>query len=107
MWNEMITVNYMMHVWSIDTICDILAMENLHNIWIVSQDMNPHECPQWLPIPFQCTEAVFQIQLKMYVICCVYGSGHEGGPVLLPGFAIIWLQNQVSRQAHLCDLTQM
>ena len=33
------------------------------------------------------------------------GSGHEGGLVLLPGFAIKWQQNQVTRQAHLPDLT--
>ena len=37
----------------------------------------------------------------------IYGSGHEGGPVLLPGFAIIWWQNQVTRQAHLRDLTHI
>ena len=36
-----------------------------------------------------------------------YGSGHEGGAVLLPGFAIIWWQNQVTRQLHLGDLTHM
>ena len=36
---------------------------------------------------------------------CIYGSGHEGAPILLPGFAIKWQQNQVTRQAHLHDLT--
>ena len=36
-----------------------------------------------------------------------YGSGHEGAPLLLPGFAIKWQQNQVPRQAHLCDLTHI
>ena len=33
-----------------------------------------------------------------------YGSGHEGGAVLLPGFAITWQQNQVTRQSHIRDL---
>ena len=36
-----------------------------------------------------------------------YGSGHGGVTVLLPGFAISWLQNQVTRQPHLCDMTHM
>ena len=35
------------------------------------------------------------------------GSGHEGGPVLLPGFAIKWYQNQVTRQTHLQDRTNI
>ena len=35
------------------------------------------------------------------------GSGHESAPVLLPGFAIIWQQNQVTRRVHLCDFTQI
>ena len=35
------------------------------------------------------------------------GSGHEGAAVLLPGFAISWWQNQVTRQPHLRDLTQI
>ena len=34
-------------------------------------------------------------------------SGHEGAAVLLPGFAIIWKQNQVTKQPHLRDLTQL
>ena len=34
-------------------------------------------------------------------------SGHESAPVLLPGFAIIWQQNQVTRQVQLCDFTQI
>ena len=29
-----------------------------------------------------------------------YGSGHEGQPILLPSFAIIWWQNQAARQAY-------
>ena len=36
-----------------------------------------------------------------------YGSGHEGVAVLLPGFAINWQQNQVTRQPHLHDLTHI
>ena len=36
-----------------------------------------------------------------------YVSGHEGAPALLPGFAIKWKQNQVTRQVHLCDLSHM
>ena len=36
-----------------------------------------------------------------------YGSSHEGAAVLLPGFAIIWYQNQVTRQPHLGDLTHI
>ena len=31
----------------------------------------------------------------------------KGLTVLLPGFAIIWQQNQVTRQPHLCDLTHI
>ena len=34
-----------------------------------------------------------------------YGSGHETVAVLLPGFAIKWLQNQVTRQPQFRDLT--
>ena len=37
----------------------------------------------------------------------VYGSGHKGAAVLLPGFALSWLQNQVKRQPYLHDLTHM
>ena len=33
-----------------------------------------------------------------------HGSGHEGGTVLLPGFATKWQQNQVTRQPHIRDL---
>ena len=36
-----------------------------------------------------------------------HGSGREGTVVLLPGFAIIWQQNQVTRQLHLRDMTHM
>ena len=35
------------------------------------------------------------------------GSGHEGAAVMLPGFAIKWYQNRVTRQPHLRDLTQI
>ena len=37
-----------------------------------------------------------------------YGSGHGTAAVLLPGFAITWLQNQVTRQPqfHIDDLVQ-
>ena len=35
------------------------------------------------------------------------GQVTEGVPVLLPGFAIKWWQNQVTRQTHLRDLTHM
>ena len=38
---------------------------------------------------------------------CSYGSGHEGAAILLPGFAIKWKQNQVTRQPHFRDLTHM
>ena len=37
----------------------------------------------------------------------VYGSGHEGASILLPGFAIKWQQNKVTTQPHLRDLTHM
>ena len=36
-----------------------------------------------------------------------YGSGHETATVLLPGFAINWQQNQVTRQPQFLDLTHM
>ena len=36
-----------------------------------------------------------------------YGSGHEGAPVLLPGFATDGQQNQMTRQANLRDLTRV
>ena len=35
------------------------------------------------------------------------GSGHETMAVLLPGFAINWEQNQVTRQPQFRDLTQL
>ena len=35
------------------------------------------------------------------------GSGHRTVTVLLPGFAINWQQNQVTRQPHLCDWTHI
>ena len=44
---------------------------------------------------------------KDQVLKCSYGSDHKGGPVLLPGFAITWQQNQVTRQVHLPGLTHM
>ena len=34
-------------------------------------------------------------------------SGHRDAAVLLPGFAITWKQNQVARQLHLHNLTQI
>ena len=37
----------------------------------------------------------------------IYGSGHGTVAVLLPGFAINWLQNQVTRQPQFRDLTHM
>ena len=37
----------------------------------------------------------------------INGPGHEGAAVFLPGFAIIWLQNQVTRQRQLHDLTHI
>ena len=37
----------------------------------------------------------------------VMRSGHEGGPILVPGFAIIWKQNQVTRQVRRRDLAQL
>ena len=37
----------------------------------------------------------------------VYVSGQEGAAVLLPDFALKWQQNQVTRQPHLRDLTQI
>ena len=43
----------------------------------------------------------------MMACCWIYGPGHKCVPVLLPGFAIKWYQNQVTRQAHLRDLTHM
>ena len=47
----------------------------------------------------------------IYIFTCPglsvgYGSGHEGAPDLFC-FAIKWKQNQVTRQAHLDDLTHM
>ena len=36
-----------------------------------------------------------------------YGSGHRTVAVLLPGFAINWLQNQVTRQLQFHDLTHI
>ena len=42
-----------------------------------------------------------------YAVIPEYGSGHEGAAVLLPDFAISWLQNQVTRQPHIRDLTHM
>ena len=36
-----------------------------------------------------------------------YRSGHKTVAVLLPGFAINWYQNQVTRELHLRDLTHM
>ena len=52
------------------------------------------------------------ISLKFVPKCLInnipaYGSDHEGASVLLPGSAIKWEQNQVTRQAHLRDLTHM
>ena len=35
---------------------------------------------------------------------CGYESGHRGVAVLLPGFAIIWQQYQVTKQPYLCGL---
>ena len=40
-------------------------------------------------------------------LVAVYGSGHEGAAVLLPGFAINWQQNQATRQLHFHDLTHI
>ena len=37
----------------------------------------------------------------------VYGLGHEIVAVLLPGFAINWQQNQVTRKPQFRDLTHM
>ena len=37
----------------------------------------------------------------------VYGSGHETVAALLPGFAINWLQNQVTRQPQFRELTHI
>ena len=36
-----------------------------------------------------------------------FGSGQKSAPVLLPGFAIEWCQNQVTRQGYLRDLTHL
>ena len=35
------------------------------------------------------------------------GQVKKGVAVLLPGFAIIWLQNQITRQPHLHDLAKI
>ena len=37
----------------------------------------------------------------------IYGPGHETVAVLLPGFAVNWQQNQVTRQPQFRDLTHM
>ena len=37
----------------------------------------------------------------------LYGSGHETVAVLLPGYAINWIQNQVTRQPQFRDLPHM
>ena len=37
----------------------------------------------------------------------LYGSGHGTAAVLLPGFAINWQQNQVTRKPQFCDLTHI
>ena len=37
----------------------------------------------------------------------VYGSGHENKAIVLPGFAIIWTQNKVTKQPHIRDLAHM
>ena len=52
-------------------------------------------------------------KLHIYISNCAapillkYGSGHETVAVLLPGFAINWKQNQVTRQPQFRDLTHM
>ena len=53
--------------------------------------------------------SIIKIRRSWDSLICIngYGSGHEGAAVLLPGFAIKWLQNQVTRQPHLHDLTQI
>ena len=35
------------------------------------------------------------------------GQGHRSVAVLLPSFAIIWLQNQVTKHQHTHDLTHI
>ena len=43
----------------------------------------------------------------MIVCTAAYRSGHEYATVLLPGFAISWQQNQVTRQPQFRGLTHM
>ena len=50
---------------------------------------------------------VSQHCVSVNILMPEYGSGHGGVAVLLPGFAISWYQNQVTRQPHLRDLTHM
>ena len=50
------------------------------------------------------TQEILQSCIKpsIYTVC---GSGHKDVAVLLPGFGIIWLENQVTRQPHIRHLT--
>ena len=48
-----------------------------------------------------------QFQKLNHVFPVYMAHGHKGSTVLLPGFAINWLQNQVTKQLHLRDLSHM
>ena len=54
---------------------------------------------------FECiTIDLFALE---FVINLWFGSGYRDVAVLLPVFAISWQQNQVTRQSHLRDPTQI
>ena len=44
----------------------------------------------WLHVSFQVMAGIRSNILHFDVYVITYGSGHEGGVVLLPGFAVKW-----------------